>query len=144
MKFVMEEGIIIHTDGGSRGNPGPAACGFVAEENGKEIFKASKYLGKQTNNFAEYSGVILALQCLSTQKLISNNYKLITFFLDSELVVKQINGIYRVKDEHLRNLFFEVLDLKKKIGGNFVFKNIPREENKIADLLVNEELDSNH
>lgn len=138
----MEKGeIVIHTDGGSRGNPGPAACAFVAEKEGKEIFKSAKFLGQQTNNYAEYQGVILALKWFddnSTNVSFSNS---ITFFLDSELIVKQINGVYKVKDEILRNLFFETLTLMKKIGRKFIFKSIPREKNKIADFLVNEELD---
>jgi ribonuclease HI len=137
----MQKGqIVIHTDGGSRGNPGPAACAFVAEENGKEIFRQSKYLGDNTNNFAEYSGVILALKWLNENKTKNTS---VVFFLDSELVVKQINAVYKVKDENLRNLFFEVLSLVKEFGENFVFKHVPRGKNKIADLLVNIELDKN-
>jgi ribonuclease HI len=140
----MQNGeIIIHTDGGSRGNPGPAACAFVVDKDGEEIFKSSKFLSTQTNNFAEYSGVILALKWLISQQSIINRRPLITFFLDSELVVKQINGIYRVRDEGLRNLFFEVLTLMKKIEGKIIFKNVPREKNKVADQLVNQELDKN-
>jgi ribonuclease HI len=138
---MQKDQIIIHTDGGSRGNPGPAACAFVVENKGEEIFKGSKFLGKQTNNFAEYSGVILALQWVTKNISISNFQFPIIFYLDSELVVKQINGLYRVKDENLRNLFFEVLSLIKNFERKVVFKNIPREKNKIADLLVNEELD---
>lgn len=140
---MKNDGIIIHTDGGSRGNPGPAACAFVAELEGKEVFSKAKYLGKQTNNYAEYSGVILALNWLVSQ--LPGTYSLlpITFFLDSELVVKQINAIYKVKDENLKKLFFEVLDLIKKINKKIIFKNVPREKNKIADQLVNEELDKN-
>lgn len=138
----MQKGqIIIHTDGGSRGNPGPAACAFVVEQDDKEIYKAAKYLGKQTNNYAEYEGVILALAWLNSQSLVTNHQLLITFLLDSELVVKQINAVYRVKDENLRNLFFEVLLLIKKYDSKIVFKNVPREKNKVADLLVNMELD---
>jgi ribonuclease HI len=140
---VQKDQIVIHADGGSRGNSGPAACAFVVEENGVEIFKGSKFLGKQTNNYAEYQGVLLALNWLNSQTLTTNHYSLITFYLDSELVVKQINAVYRVRDENLRNLFFEVLSLIKRLGGSIVFKNIPRERNKIADLLVNEELDKN-
>jgi ribonuclease HI len=100
-------------------------------------------LSTQTNNFAEYSGVLLALEWLASQSTIIDRQPLVTFFLDSELVVKQINGIYRVKDEGLRNLFFKALTLMKKIGGKIIFKNVPREKNKIADQLVNEELDKN-
>jgi ribonuclease HI len=139
----MEGGLVIYTDGGSRGNPGPSACAFVAEEKGKEVSKSSKYLGRQTNNYAEYQGVILALTWLNSEPAVSGRQSEITFLLDSELVVKQINAIYKVKDENLRNLFFEVLSLIKKYGGNIIFKNIPREKNKIADLLVNTELDRN-
>lgn len=139
---MQDDQIVIHTDGGSRGNPGPAACAFVAEKNGKEIFKSAKFLGKQTNNYAEYQGVILALDWLNIFLQDKGN-STVTFILDSELVVRQLNGIYKVKDENLRNLFFEILSLKKMIGANFVFKNVPREKNKVADILLNEELDKN-
>ncbi len=138
---MQKDQITIYTDGGSRGNPGPAACGFVVEENGREIFRGSKYLGTATNNFAEYSGVILALKWLDENKIKNTS---IIFYLDSELVVKQINAVYKVKDEDLRNLFFEVLSLMKKLGGEFIFRHIPREKNKTADLLVNVELDKNN
>lgn len=140
---MQNEEIVIHTDGGSRGNPGPAACAFVAEKDGREILKASKFLGDQTNNHAEYQGVILALQWLISQSPVVNQNSSIVFFLDSELIVKQINGIYKVKDENLRNLFFEALTLMKKIGGDFIFKHVLREKNKVADQLVNDELDKN-
>jgi ribonuclease HI len=140
---MQKDQIIIHTDGGSRGNPGPAACAFIVEQNEKLIFKSSKFLGVQTNNYAEYQAVILALQWLSLQKTITNHSLPIIFFLDSELVVKQINALYKVKDENLRNLFFEVLSLMKKLGNNIVFKHVSREKNKTADLLVNIELDRN-
>ena len=109
---MQKDQITIHTDGGSRGNPGPAACAFVVENSGEEIFKGAKFLGKQTNNFAEYSGVILALQWVTKNFSTSNLNNQpkgcqfpIIFYLDSELVVKQINGLYRVKDENLKNLF---------------------------------------
>jgi ribonuclease HI len=140
---VQKDQIIIHTDGGSRGNPGPAACAFVAEKDGKEIFRLSKYLGHQTNNHAEYQGVVLALEWLSNQPFNHSTIQPTVFFLDSELVVKQLNGLYKVKDENLRNLFFEVLLLKKKVDIEIIFKHVPREKNKVADLLVNEELDKN-
>jgi len=137
---MQKDKIMIYTDGGSRGNPGPAACAFVVEKNGIDIFKNSKYLGKATNNFAEYSGVILALKWLNEN---SPKGSSVVFYLDSELVVKQINAIYKVKDKDLRNLFFEALSLMKKFGSDFIFKHIPREKNKTADLLVNVELDKN-
>ena len=131
----MEKGeLIIHTDGGSRGNPGPAACAFVVEQNGEVVFRASKYLGKATNNVAEYSGVIIALEWL-------NKESDAVFFLDSELVVKQLNGLYKVKDENLHKLFTQVKILIKQTGKKIIFKHVRREENKIADLLLNQELD---
>src|SRR5690348_13599566 len=104
----MEEGLIIHTDGGSRGNPGPAACAFVAEENGSEVYKESKYLGIKTNNFAEYSGVTLALQWIAKEVPITNYQFPIIFYLDSELVVKQLNGLYKIKNEVLKKLNDEI------------------------------------
>jgi len=95
---MVDNSLIIHTDGGSRGNPGPAACAFDVEQNGKEIFHQSKFLGTATNNFAEYSGVINALDWLMN----NNIYPQVNFYLDSELVVRQINGIYKVKDENVK------------------------------------------
>jgi len=134
--------LIIHTDGGSRGNPGPAACAFVAFVNNEIVFKGSKHLGKATNNVAEYQGVVLGLEWLTPevgQTLTVPNS--VTFVLDSELVVKQINGLYKVKDENLQKLFTEVKNLINKTGKKIIFKNVPREQNKDADLLVNQELD---
>lgn len=148
---MIDGGITIHTDGGSRGNPGPTACAFVVEKNNQIIFKGSKFLGKATNNIAEYSGVILALEKILSNKLIANSYSLITFLLDSELVVKQLNGLYKVKDENLKKLFSEVKILVSRIdkqslplrGKKIIFQHIPREKNKEADQLVNEEMDRN-
>ena len=129
----------IHTDGGSRGNPGPASCAFVVEEGDRVIHKGSEYLGKATNNHAEYSGVIIALNWLKGRKeLLSRK---IVFYLDSELIVRQINGVYKVKDSNLQKLNQEILKMISDFGLNVTFKNVPRELNKIADGLVNESLD---
>ena len=134
--------VAIHTDGGSRGNPGPAACAFVAEEDGVVVHKAAFYLGKATNNVAEYTGVIKALDwILSSGGKFTK--KEIVFYLDSELIVRQILGIYRVKDLKLKSLYDEVTSLIKKTTLVINFKNIPREKNKEADYLLNKELDSN-
>lgn len=132
--------IVIYSDGGARGNPGPAACAFIVQDlNGKLLHKDSKYLGETTNNFAEYQGAILALtQTLENEKDIEG---VINFYMDSELVVKQINGQYKVKEPTLQKLHKEVKELLNKISLEVVFKNIPREKNKIADSLVNKELD---
>lgn len=137
----MKDELTIHTDGGSRGNPGPSACAFVVEEGGKVLYKGSKFLGKATNNYAEYSGVILALDWLVSLPI--THPSSITFFLDSELIVRQINGKYKVKDENLKKLHTEVNNKIGKMAIEISFKNVPREQNKIADRLVNESLDKN-
>lgn len=137
----MESGeITIHTDGGARGNPGPSACSFVVEEDGTVIHKGSKYLGKETNNFAEYQGVILALEWINenSDKFLGQTIK---FFLDSELVVRQLNGIYKIKNKILQELNLKSMSLIKKAGAEISFGYVPRNKNKIADFLVNKELD---
>ena len=139
---MNENGLIIHTDGGARGNPGPAACAFIAEKNGNVVHKESKFLGPMTNNQAEYQGLILALRWLS-KFIIANHAPVVTVHMDSELIVKQLSGAYRVKDEELRGLFFEVGSSIKKIQPKIIFKNVPRSKNKLADFLVNQELDKN-
>jgi ribonuclease HI len=137
---MENEEIIIHTDGGARGNPGPAACAFVAEFSGKTIGKKSLFLGVSTNNCAEYQGVLLALKWLAENR---KNFSapVVTFYLDSELVARQLAGKYKVKDKKLMELSFRAISLSKEISLEINYKNIPREENKIADFLVNEELD---
>ena len=139
---MKEDGIIIHTDGGARGNPGPAACAFVAEIGDKTIMKGSSYLGKATNNHAEYHGVLLATDWLN------KNYKTyhedkVTYYLDSELVVRQLSGIYKVKNNNLNEIFLQIKDLLKNVDLKIFYKHIPREKNSIADSLVNKALDEN-
>lgn len=136
----MENALIIHSDGGARGNPGPGACAFIAEEHGHVVDKDSKFLGSVTNNFAEYQGVILALTWVAENKDRAASTKII-FFMDSELVVRQLMGTYKVKDVNLKTLFMRIKKLIAEISLEIVFKNIPREKNKFADSLVNEELD---
>lgn len=137
---MREDSLVIHTDGGSRGNPGPAACAFVAQLNEEVVGSGSEFLGTKTNNYAEYRGVILALNWLIKNK---NNYgiKEILFLLDSELVVKQLNGIYKIKKQDLLTLSLSVRKLVSEFSGKVIFKNVPREQNKKADLLLNQELD---
>ncbi len=141
---MNQDKIVIHSDGGARGNPGPGACAYTIEVNGKVIKKAGKFLGKVTNNIAEYSGVIEALKWLSNNKKVFENSSNPTrFFLDSELVVKQMNGEYRVKDEKLKTLFSEVNELLDNLHLRILFISVPRSKNKIADSIVNQELDEN-
>ena len=131
----------IFSDGGARGNPGSSASAFVVIGNdGKVLHQESKYLGVTTNNVAEYQGVILALTWLTQEFPISNFQFPINFYLDSELVVKQLNGLYRVKDLNLKNLFTIVKGLEKEIETKIIFQHVPRSKNQHADLLVNQEL----
>jgi len=138
---MFEGEIVIHTDGGSRGNPGPAACAFVVEDASGMLHKANKFLGRATNNHAEYSGVLIALNWLEKEKELQS--RKIIFYLDSELIVRQINGAYKVKDANLQTLHKEIIKLIANLGLEVSFKNVPRERNKIADGLVNESLDKN-
>src|SRR4030042_2913834 len=140
--LIYMKKIIIYTDGGSRGNPGPSAIGNVfCNENGQKIKEYSEFLGNLTNNEAEYQAVIFALKkfkALFGNKLTKNSE--IELKADSELLIKQLNGEYKILEPKIQTLFLTVWNLKldfKKIK----FKVIPREKNKEADRLVNEALD---
>lgn len=135
--------IKIYSDGGSRGNPGPSASAFVVFDKGKVIHKESKYLGVKTNNEAEYYGVIIALEWLNKNRSLLKELP-IHFYLDSELVVRQISGIYRVRVDNLKPLFIKIKKLLEELDILCKFVSIPREKNKIADLLVNMEIDENY
>ncbi len=137
--------IIIYTDGGSRGNPGKAAIGVVfCNEMGQEIKKFGEYLGDNlTNNEAEYSAVIFALKKFKSLfgKAIAEISE-VEIKSDSELLVKQMNGEYKILDEKIQKFFIEIWNLKMDFKG-VKFKAIPREKNKEADRMVNEALDNN-
>lgn len=135
--------IIIYTDGGSRGNPGPAAIGMIfCNEKGQEIRKHSEYLGNNfTNNEAEYQAVIFALKkfkALFGKELAKKTE--IEIRSDSELLVKQLKSQYKILDEKIQPLFLEIWNLRFDFQ-RVKFKLISREKNKPADLLVNEALD---
>lgn len=140
---MEKQGTIIFSDGGARGNPGPGACAFIIRQNGRTLSRGSKYLGKVTNNFAEYSGVLLALDWLAKNSSYVTGNDPITFFMDSELVVNQINGKYKIKNVVLKKLYQEIEEIIDKNNLRLLFKSIPRSKNKTADLLVNQELDKN-
>ena len=124
--------LVAYVDGGSRGNPGPAGYGvYILDENGNELGSLFKNLGIQTNNFAEYSGLIAALNYAST-----NNFKRVRIFSDSELMVRQINGIYRVKSPILSGLFEKAKSLIGELD-DFSMAHIPRNRNKEADRFAN-------
>lgn len=142
-KPVFGTKIIIYTDGGSRGNPGPAASGVVfCNEKEQIIKKYSDYLGETTNNVAEYQAVIFALK--KFKHLFGNKSAKtseIELRSDSELLIKQLNGKYKILEPKIQFLFIAVWNLKldfKKIE----FKLIPRQQNKEADQLVNEALNT--
>lgn len=134
--------IIMYTDGGSRGNPGKAAIGVVfCNEKGQMIKNYSEYLGDNlTNNDAEYKAVILGLKkfkALFGKELAKNSE--IEIRSDSELMVKQLNGEYKLQDPKIQHFFIEIWNLKFDFK-TVRFKNISREKNKEADRLVNEAL----
>lgn len=131
--------IEIWTDGGSRGNPGAAAIGVVIRKNDKVEAEFGRRIGVATNNVAEYTAVLEALT-YTVEKL---NFDEVNFFLDSELVVRQLNGIYKVKDQNLKQIFFKVRHVVNESGAKVTFTHITREKNKRADELVNDALDLN-
>ena len=136
----MQEKIIVFTDGGSRGNPGKAGAGvFMIDENNKEIARIYKYLGLKTNNEAEYMALNLALNHLK------ENLKKPTaliFKLDSKLVVEQMNKNWKIKESRLLSLAEENWKILSSLPlSTCEIKYIPREENKMADMLANQAMD---
>ena len=132
----MAESIIAHIDGGSRGNPGPAASAFVlTDPRGKQLQARAFFLGEATNNFAEYTGIHKALGAAK-----SLGARQITVYSDSELLVRQINGQYKVKSEQIRPLFDQAIAMLAEFES-WQVRHIFREDNKKADGLVNLALD---
>jgi len=130
----------IYTDGGSRGNPGPSACGAVIKSlttkgEGETIATVSKYLGHTTNNQAEYTAVIIGLEKAGQLKA-----RVVELYMDSELAVKQLKGQYRVKNPEIAKRFLEVKNLIQSFD-RVTFTHIRREKNTEADALVNDVLD---
>lgn len=130
--------LTIYCDGGSRGNPGPAACAFVVYESDKEILRFSKYLGVTTNNKAEYSAVLFAVEWVAKEKISTDEVMVV---LDSQLVTKQLSGEYKIKNEELKEFFSKIKMLENKMNTKFVYFWKPRNKNKTADFLVNQRLD---
>lgn len=131
----------IYTDGGSRGNPGPAGSGAVIKElhgdkEGEILARVSRYLGKDTNNQAEYTAIIIGLERARTIGATE-----VDMVMDSELAVKQLNGIYKVKNPEIAKRFVEVHNLIQDFR-KVTFRHVRREYNKEADALVNECIDA--
>ncbi len=135
--------IIVYTDGGSRGNPGPSAIGVaICDAKGKVLKEYSKAIGKATNNVAEYQAVIFALKkikALYGKNKVKNYEVLINS--DSQLLVFQLTGKYKIKEPDIQKLFIQAWNLMLDFG-KVNFKNIPREQNKLADQLASEALDN--
>jgi ribonuclease HI len=128
--------LIAHSDGGARGNPGPAGYGVVIEDqSGRKVAALSEYLGHQTNNFAEYQGLIAALEYA-----IKHGHKALKLISDSELLVRQIKGIYKVKNATLRDLHGRAKELIAQLDW-FSIGHALREHNQEADRLANEAMD---
>ncbi len=129
--------VIIHTDGGSRGNPGPAAAGFTLDDaDGHRLQAKAFFLGETTNNVAEYTALIKALE--AARKL---GAKQVTVHTDSELMVRQLSGAYKVKSESIRPLFEHVNELRSQFESCLV-RHVMREKNADADRIVNQALDA--
>ena len=134
---------IIHTDGGSRSNPGPAAIGVVIENGKREKLKEyGEYIGKKTNNEAEYMAAIFALKKVKSLYGKERAKKAtVQVFGDSELLAKQMNGEYKIQNANIQPLFLELWNLTIDFG-QVSFTSLPRAQNKEADRLVNEALDA--
>lgn len=129
--------VTIYTDGGSRGNPGPGAAGFIlTDSTGAKLQAKGLYLGKTTNNVAEYTGLVKALE-----SAVQLGAEQVQAYSDSELLVRQVNGRYKVKSEHLKPLFQQVMVLLEEFG-KWQVEHIPRDKNKQADKVVNMAMDA--
>jgi len=129
--------LVIHTDGASRGNPGKAGIGVaIFDKNYHLLEELCKFIGESTNNVAEYQAMILA-----AQKAVAYNARKVTFKTDSELLVRQLNGAYRVKSQNILPLYHELTILLGKIP-EWKIQHVRREENVCADALANQGIDS--
>ncbi len=127
---------IIYTDGGARGNPGPAGVGYVIFDEKKNIvYSEGIYIGEATNNQAEYLAVSHALA-----KATDFGFNELKFFLDSELVVNQLSQKFKIKNPELAKLFVKIWN-QSQVFKNIEYTHIPREKNKLADSLVNQAID---
>ena len=138
----MNESITVFTDGGARSNPGPSGVGIsIVDSTGKPIKEFSKYIGEQTNNFAEYEAVALALEAIKKMYGTKTKTLQVHVKLDSELIKKQITNEYQIKEETLFPQYIKVHNLIVSSFPNITFTHIPRAENKRADELANEAMD---
>ncbi len=133
---ACEDVITAHVDGGARGNPGPAGFGaYVTDAEGNMLAELSEYLGHKTNNFAEYSGLLAALDFA-----VKNGHKRLQVVSDSELMVKQMTGVYKVRSPELKELYDRARTLTRKLEY-FKISHVLRAKNEDADRLANEAMD---
>jgi ribonuclease HI len=140
--------LIVHTDGGSRCNPGKGACAFVVEAEGKTSAEkireiSGKYLGVVTNNEAEYQAILEALRWILTHYAKIAEIEEITIRSDSLLLTSQLSGKWKIKDRNLQKLVMEVKKIERELGVPVHYLHIPRELNRVADAEVNRILDEN-
>ncbi len=134
--------IIIHTDGGSRGNPGPAASAFtVHTENNEILHEESRFLGSTTNNVAEYTALRMAMEWLNDNASKLGVQK-VDVLMDSELVIKQMRGEYKIKDGNLSLIAVQIKRIERELQLSPTYIHVRRAENARADQLVNERLDA--
>lgn len=133
--------LVINTDGASRGNPGPAAYGFIIQKKGGEILhQEGGKIGIDTNNIAEYTGALKALEYVKDHYSHKGPH-IIRFQADSQLVIRQLSGIYKIKNPRLKEIFDQIKEIIKELG-EIEFVHVPRKENFIPDRLANQALDS--
>lgn len=135
--------VVVYTDGGARGNPGPAGAGAsILDEKGTTLKEASVYLGEKTNNYAEYAAVALGLETIKKYFGAPQCKALdVEVRLDSELVQRQLSGEYQIKEQTLFPLYISIHNMRVKDLPNVRFVHVPRSENKRADALANEAMD---
>ena len=134
--------IIMYTDGGARGNPGPAAIGvYVTSEAGDLVVEHKQAIGNATNNYAEYQAVLVGLELLKKKFGTALKSMKVIAKLDSELVQRQLSHEYQIKDPNMVALFIAIHNLRVSAFAEIEFQHVPRAQNKEADRLVNEALD---
>ncbi len=133
--------LTIFTDGASRGNPGQASYGFtITDEHKQVVFEEGRYIGVTTNNVAEYSAILAALEYISSN-INPRDIEEIKFFMDSNLAAQQLSGRFKIKSPHLSEIIFQIKNLEK-LFSNISYQHVPRALNKRADALANIALDS--
>ena len=135
MLYFNSMAIEVYIDGAARGNPGPAGIGVVIKDGPKLIEELGAYIGKSTNNIAEYMALVRGLE-----EVLIRGFRSASFYSDSELLVKQLNGEYKVKHENLVPLHYHVLTLVDRMK-DFSIKHVTREKNEHADKMANEGID---